>query len=55
MKKQKFYRLTEILKHNAQYNLLLGERSNGKSYSVKEYCVEKAYNNDELYICVGGI
>ena len=50
MKKQKFYRLTEILKHNAQYNLLLGERSNGKSYSVKEYCVEKAYNNDELFI-----
>ena len=35
--KQKFYRLTNIEKKNAQYNILLGERSNGKSYAVKLY------------------
>lgn len=46
-KKQVFYRLDKILKTNAHYMMLLGERSNGKSYSVKEYCIEQAYNNDD--------
>ena len=35
-KKQKllYYSLDEILKRKAQYNVIFGERSNGKSYSV---------------------
>lgn len=37
-----FYRLTEIKKHKAQYNILLGERANGKSYAVKEEVLKKA-------------
>lgn len=45
MAKQNYYRLTEILKVDAEYYLLLGERSNGKSYAVKEYCLEKAWND----------
>lgn len=45
--KQKFYRLTNIEKKNAQYNILLGERSNGKSYAVKEKCLSDAWNDQD--------
>lgn len=40
--KQKFYRIDRILKTDAQYNIILGERSNGKSYAVKHYCIKEA-------------
>ena len=49
MAKQKFYSLKNILKENAEYNLLLGERSNGKSYATKEHCVRKAYENKTCF------
>lgn len=39
MKKQEFYRLDDIKKKEAQYNILLGERANGKSGAVKEDAV----------------
>lgn len=39
MKKNEFYRLNEIKKKEAQYNILLGERANGKSGAVKEEAV----------------
>lgn len=39
MKKNDFYRLDEIKKKDAQYNILLGERANGKSGAVKEEAV----------------
>ena len=29
-----FYSLDEILKRKAQYNVIFGERSNGKTYAV---------------------
>lgn len=45
MTKQKFYRLDRILKTDAQYNILIGERSNGKSYAVKERCVKRSYKD----------
>ncbi len=35
----KYYSLTNILKRNAQYNLIFGERSNGKTYAVLEYAL----------------
>lgn len=41
---QKFYRLNRILQLNADYNMLLGERSNGKSYAVKECMLWEAYH-----------
>lgn len=50
MAKQKYYSLKRILKENAEYNLLLGERSNGKSYATKEHCVRKAY---EMVLALG--
>ena len=46
-KKQQYYRLTRILKTNAQYYILIGERSNGKSYAVKEECVKSSYKDKE--------
>lgn len=45
--KQKYYRLDNILKLKASYNILLGERSNGKSYAVKEHAVKRAWKSDE--------
>ena len=38
--KQKFYSLKNILSKNAQYNMIFGERSNGKTYSVFKYALE---------------
>lgn len=39
MKKQEngFYSLDRILKENADYNIIFGERSNGKTYAALEY------------------
>ena len=45
MSRQKYYRLTNILKTDAQYLMLLGERSNGKSYAVKEFVLEDYFKN----------
>lgn len=39
--KQKFYSLKNILAKDAQYNVIFGERSNGKTYSVLKYALEK--------------
>lgn len=37
----KYYSLKKILKFNATYNVIFGERSNGKSYAVHEYAIER--------------
>lgn len=37
LSKEKFYRLDNILSHNADYNMIYGERSNGKTTAVLEY------------------
>lgn len=39
----KFYSLDRILKEKAQYNIIFGERSNGKSYSVLLYGLEQYF------------
>ena len=46
MSKQKYYSLNNLLKTESQYKMLLGERSNGKSYAVKEYVLNEAYKNN---------
>lgn len=38
--KTKFYSLKKILEANAQYNVIIGERSNGKTYAVLKYGIE---------------
>lgn len=49
MGKDKFYRLDNILSYNADYNMIYGERSNGKTTAVLEYAIddhiESGYNN----------
>lgn len=37
--KTKYYSLKNILAKNAQYNVIFGERSNGKTYAVLEYAL----------------
>ena len=43
--KPKFYSLKNILKCNAQYNIIFGERSNGKTYAVLKYGLDKWKEN----------
>lgn len=38
-----YYTLERILPHKCTYNILLGQRSNGKSYAVKKECVQEAF------------
>jgi len=39
----KWYNLDNILKHDAQYYMIFGERSNGKSYAVDKYIIDKYF------------
>ena len=49
--RQKFYSLKNILSKNAQYNVIFGERSNGKTYSVLKYGVQRyAERGEQLAI-----
>lgn len=47
MKKIKYYSLKPILKKDCTYNMIIGERSNGKTYSVLKYAVQN-------YVKTGG-
>ena len=44
-KKIKYYSLTNILKREAQYNLIIGERSNGKTYAILMYGLKEYFNH----------
>lgn len=46
-KKQKFYSLDSILSHDAIYNVIFGERSNGKTFSVLKYALQRFVENGE--------
>lgn len=43
----KYYRLDAILKTNSDYNVIFGERSNGKTYAALEYGIKKYVENHE--------
>lgn len=49
MAKEKFYSLDNILTHNADYNVIYGERSNGKTTAVLKYAlidfIKSGYKN----------
>lgn len=52
IQKQEWYRLDRIRRYDTPYKIIIGERSNGKTYSVKEL-VQNKYKNGEgkfLYI-----
>lgn len=42
-KKNKYYSLDKILKTNSVYNIIIGERSNGKTYAVLKYMLEQYF------------
>lgn len=42
---KKFYNLKEILKTNSTYNIIFGERSNGKTYATLKYGIEQYFKN----------
>lgn len=45
--KMKYYSLNNILAKNAQYNIIFGERSNGKSYAVLDYGLKQYCEHGE--------
>lgn len=46
--KQQYYDIRPILAKDCQINLLIGERSNGKSYSVKDYALTRAWKSKQV-------
>ena len=48
----KYYSLTEILKRNAHYNIIFGERSNGKTYAALLYALKKFVSTGEQFAYV---
>ena len=44
--KMKYYSLNNILKRNAVYNLVIGERSNGKTYASLVYAIDQYFNGN---------
>ena len=48
--KQKYYSIDKIKKLDCEYNILLGERSNGKSYAVKQNALIDAWNDSILFV-----
>lgn len=39
----KYYSLNRILKKNATYNIIMGERSNGKTFAILDYAVKRFF------------
>lgn len=50
MAKKQYYDISNILKTNASFMMLLGQRSNGKSFQVKKTVLEAAYHHDKLFV-----
>lgn len=47
-----WYSLDNILKHDVQYYMIFGERSNGKSFAVDSYIIDKFFENGEQFAFV---
>lgn len=45
-----FYRLYRLLSRPASYYGIVGERSNGKTYSVKERIIDKLHDNGDKFV-----
>lgn len=50
--KKKYYNLKKILSFNADYNLIIGERSNGKTYGVLKHCIEEYIKNKNRFVYI---
>lgn len=51
-RKSKYYNYKKINNKNAVYNLIIGERSNGKTYGALKQAIEKWYENKEQFVYV---
>ena len=49
-KKINYYDISNMLKTEAQYMMLLGQRANGKSYQAKKTALEEAYKNNKKFV-----
>ena len=49
-KKKQYYNIQPLLKHEANYYILLGMRSNGKSYQVKLTVLKAAFENQTNFV-----
>lgn len=47
---KRHYCCENILKEKANYNILLGQRSNGKSYKIKVYTLLCAYHSNDTFV-----
>ena len=47
-----YYSLKNILSRNAQYNVIFGERSNGKTYACLKYALTESYKNGKQFAYV---
>lgn len=45
---KQFYDIKPILKTNSEYNMIIGQRSNGKSYAVKYISIYEAFNKKDF-------
>ena len=45
MAKSKYWDIRNVLSRHARYNIIFGERSNGKTYGVLQYGLEKYFEN----------
>lgn len=51
----KYYNLKNLLKENALYNVIIGERSNGKTYATLEYAIKNILKRvGKLQLLEGG-
>ena len=50
--KQKFYSLKHILEKDCVYNVIFGERSNGKTYSVLKYAIQEYFKTGGQFAIV---
>lgn len=50
VEKKEHYDITDLLSYDAEYNLLLSERSSGKSYQIKKVFISDFINNNIKFI-----
>ncbi len=50
----KFYNLEPLLKKNKTINVICGVRSNGKTYSLKMYVLDKFFNEGKQFVWIRG-
>lgn len=50
--KKHYYNLKKILSFNADYNIIIGERSNGKTYGVLKHCIQDYVQNGNKFVYI---